>query len=131
MDIKKSGLILLGFISAGILFKVRNAKKKKIAMEIEEKVKDFIVNIKGKSGLKKSDVVSTSYLRNDLGMDSLDIEALIMAVDEEEWGVEFDEEAAKIERVGDLILYIEWIAKNKKGPRPAFLGSAKKFFLKK
>jgi len=56
---------------------------------------------------KESEVVPEARFIDDLGADSLDIVELIMAL-EDEYGLEIpDEDAEKIETVGDAIRYIE------------------------
>jgi acyl carrier protein len=52
-------------------------------------------------------VTSTASFIEDLGADSLDTVELVMAF-EEEFGVEVpDEEAEKLQTVGDVVKYIE------------------------
>jgi len=70
---------------------------------IEEKVKDIIVE---QLGVKEQVTPQASFIE-DLGADSLDIVELVMAF-EEEFGVEVpDEDAEKLQTVGDVIKYIE------------------------
>jgi acyl carrier protein len=72
--------------------------------EIEAKVKEIIVD---KLGVDEADVVPEASFTNDLGADSLDTVELIMEF-EKEFGVTIpDDEAEKIETVGDAIAYIE------------------------
>jgi acyl carrier protein len=67
------------------------------------KVKDIIVEQLGISG----DQVSDAKFIEDLGADSLDTVELVMAL-EEEFGHEIpDEQAEKLQSVGDVIKYIE------------------------
>lgn len=73
-------------------------------MTIPEKVKKMIVD---QLGVSESEVVPEAKFIDDLGADSLDIVELIMAL-EDEYGIEIpDEDAEKIETVGDAIKYIE------------------------
>lgn len=76
--------------------------------EIAEKVKDTIVD---KLGVEKSEVTNEASFTNDLGADSLDTVELIMEF-EKTFGVSIpDDEAEKINTVGDAIAYIEARAK--------------------
>ena len=71
---------------------------------IEEKVKDIIVE---QLGVNPEQVTQEASFIEDLGADSLDIVELVMAF-EEEFGVEVpDEDAEKLQKVGDVIKYIE------------------------
>ncbi len=71
---------------------------------IEEKVKDIIVE---QLGVNPEQVTTTASFIEDLGADSLDTVELVMAF-EEEFGVEVpDEDAEKLQSVGDVIKYIE------------------------
>jgi acyl carrier protein len=71
---------------------------------IEEKVKDIIVE---QLGVNAEQVTPTASFIEDLGADSLDTVELVMAF-EEEFGVEVpDEDAEKLQNVGDVIKYIE------------------------
>ena len=73
-------------------------------MNIAEKVKKMIVD---QLGVSESEVVPEAKFIDDLGADSLDIVELIMAL-EDEYSIEIpDEDAEKIETVGDAIKYIE------------------------
>jgi acyl carrier protein len=75
---------------------------------IEEKVKDIIVE---QLGVNPEQVTPQASFIEDLGADSLDIVELVMAF-EEEFGVEVpDEDAEKLQTVGDVIKYIEERAK--------------------
>jgi acyl carrier protein len=76
--------------------------------EFEARVKKIIVE---QLGVKDDEVVSTASFVNDLGADSLDTVELVMAF-EEEFGIEIpDEEAEKIQTVGNAIDYIKIHAK--------------------
>ncbi len=71
---------------------------------IEEKVKDIIVE---QLGVNAEQVTPTASFIEDLGADSLDTVELVMAF-EEEFSVEVpDEDAEKLQSVGDVIKYIE------------------------
>ena len=71
---------------------------------IEEKVKDIIVE---QLGVNPDQVTPEAKFIEDLGADSLDTVELVMAL-EEEFGQEIpDEEAEKLQSVGDVIKYIE------------------------
>jgi acyl carrier protein len=57
--------------------------------------------------VSEAEVVPEAKFIDDLGADSLDIVELVMAL-EDEYGIEIpDEDAEKIETVGDAIKYIE------------------------
>jgi acyl carrier protein len=71
---------------------------------VAEKVKKMIVD---QLGVSESEVVPEAKFIDDLGADSLDIVELIMAF-EDEYSIEIpDEDAEKMETVGDAIKYIE------------------------
>jgi acyl carrier protein len=71
---------------------------------IEDKVKDIIVE---QLGVNPEQVTPQASFIEDLGADSLDIVELVMAF-EEEFGVEVpDEDAEKLQTVGDVISYIK------------------------
>ena len=71
---------------------------------IADKVKKIIVE---QIGVSEEQVVPEAKLIEDLGADSLDTVELVMAL-EEEFGADIpDEEAEKINTVGDAIAYIE------------------------
>ena len=71
---------------------------------IEERVKDIIVE---QLGVNPEQVTPTASFIEDLGADSLDTVELVMAF-EEEFSVEVpDEDAEKLQTVGDVIKYIE------------------------
>ena len=71
---------------------------------IEDKVKDIIVE---QLGVNPEQVTPQASFIEDLGADSLDIVELVMAF-EAEFGVEVpDEDAEKLQTVGDVIKYIE------------------------
>ena len=71
---------------------------------IEEKVKDIIVE---QLGVNPEQVTQTASFIEDLGADSLDTVELVMAF-EEEFSVDVpDEDAEKLQTVGDVVKYIE------------------------
>lgn len=73
-------------------------------MTVIEKVKAMIVE---QLGVSEAEVVVEARFIDDLGADSLDIVELIMAL-EDEYGIEIpDEDAEKMETVGDAIRYID------------------------
>jgi acyl carrier protein len=79
---------------------------------IEEKVKDIIVE---QLGVNPEQVTPQASFIEDLGADSLDIVELVMAF-EEEFSVEVpDEDAEKLQTVGDVINYIKERAKQQGG----------------
>jgi acyl carrier protein len=72
--------------------------------DIEQKVKDIIIN---ELGVEAEKVTREAKFVDDLGADSLDTVELVMAF-EEEFGMEIpDEEAEKLQTVGDAIDYIQ------------------------
>jgi len=71
---------------------------------IEQRVKNIIVD---QLGVKPEQVTPEAKFIEDLGADSLDTVELVMAL-EEEFGSEIpDEQAEKLQSVGDVIKYIE------------------------
>ncbi|MCB1315494.1 MAG: acyl carrier protein [Leptospiraceae bacterium] len=69
-----------------------------------EKVKSIIVE---QLGVDESEVTPEAHFIDDLGADSLDTVELVMAL-EEEFGIEIsDEDAEKIQTVGDVTKYID------------------------
>jgi acyl carrier protein len=75
-----------------------------MAESIEDKVKQIIVD---ELGVDETEVTRNARFIDDLGADSLDTVELVMRF-EEEFGIEIpDEEAEKIQSVGDAITYIE------------------------
>ncbi|MCD6051502.1 MAG: acyl carrier protein [Verrucomicrobiota bacterium] len=71
---------------------------------IEEKIRDIIVE---QLGVNADQVTPDAKFIEDLGADSLDTVELVMAL-EEEFGQEIpDDEAEKLQSVGDVIKYIE------------------------
>ncbi|MFN0119170.1 MAG: acyl carrier protein [Blastocatellia bacterium] len=70
---------------------------------IAEKVKQIIVE---ELGVEESEVTDNARFIDDLGADSLDTVELVMRF-EEEFGIEIpDEDAEKIQSVGDAVRYI-------------------------
>ena len=75
---------------------------------VEEKVKDIVVE---QLGVKPEQVTPEAKFIEDLGADSLDTVELVMAF-EEEFGQDIpDEEAEKLQTVGDVIKYLEELQK--------------------
>ena len=73
-------------------------------MAVQEKITEIIVE---QLGVKPEEVIPEASFVDDLGADSLDTVELVMAL-EEEFGVEIpDEDAEKIQTVGDAIRYID------------------------
>ncbi len=71
---------------------------------IEQRVKDIIVE---QLGVNADQVTAEAKFIEDLGADSLDTVELVMAL-EEQFGQEIpDEEAEKLQSVGDVTKYIE------------------------
>ena len=75
---------------------------------IDQRVKDIVVE---QLGVKPEQVTPHAKFIEDLGADSLDTVELVMAL-EEEFGIEVpDEQAEKLQSVGDVIKYVEENAK--------------------
>ncbi|MCE4956778.1 acyl carrier protein [Macrococcoides caseolyticum] len=73
-----------------------------------DKVKDIIVD---RLGVDADKVTADASFKDDLGADSLDIAELVMEL-EDQFGMEIpDEEAEKINTVGDAVQYIESLEK--------------------
>ena len=71
---------------------------------IEDKVRDIIVD---QLGVNADQVTKEARFIEDLGADSLDTVELVMAF-EEEFSIEVpDEEAEKLQAVGDVVAYVE------------------------
>lgn len=74
------------------------------SVDAEEKVKKVIVE---QLGVEASEVTPEASFIEDLGADSLDIVELVMAF-EEEFGIEIpDEDAEKIVKVKDAMVYVK------------------------
>jgi acyl carrier protein len=72
--------------------------------DTEAKVKDIIIN---ELGVEPEKVTRDASFVEDLGADSLDTVELVMAF-EEEFGLEIpDEDAEKLQTVGDAVEYID------------------------
>jgi len=72
--------------------------------EIKGKVKQAVVD---KLGVEESKVTDDASFINDLGADSLDTVELVMKF-EEEFDIKIpDEDAEKIQKVGDAVTYIQ------------------------
>lgn len=72
--------------------------------DIESRVKDIIIN---ELGVEAEKVTTDASFVEDLGADSLDTVELVMAF-EEEFGIEIpDEDAEKMQTVGDAVEYIK------------------------
>ena len=72
-------------------------------MSVEQRVKEIIVE---QLGVEESQVTEQAKFVDDLGADSLDTVELVMAL-EEQFSLEIpDEDAEKINSVGDAINYI-------------------------
>ena len=79
-------------------------------MAVQDKITEIIVE---QLGVKPEEVVPEASFVDDLGADSLDTVELVMAL-EEEFGIEIpDEDAEKIQTVGDAIRYIDEKTSNK------------------
>lgn len=75
-----------------------------MATSVEQKVKEIIVE---QLGVNPDQVTAQASLIEDLGADSLDAVELVM-VFEEEFGTEIpDEDAEKLQTVGDIIKYLD------------------------
>lgn len=73
-------------------------------MALEEKVTELIVE---QLGVSKEEAVPTASFIDDLGADSLDIVELVMSL-EEQFDIEIpDEDAEKIQTIGDAIEYVK------------------------
>jgi acyl carrier protein len=73
-------------------------------MSLEERVTDLIVE---QLGVSRDEVVSQASFVDDLGADSLDIVELVMSL-EESFDIEIvDEDAEKIQTIGDAVAYLK------------------------
>jgi acyl carrier protein len=75
-----------------------------MATSVEKRVKEIVVE---QLGVNPDQVTPQASLIEDLGADSLDAVELVM-VFEEEFGTEIpDEDAEKLQTVGDIIKYLD------------------------
>ena len=73
-------------------------------MSLEARVTDLIVE---QLGVSKEEVVMQASFIDDLGADSLDIVELVMSL-EESFDIEIaDEDAEKIQTIGDAVAYLK------------------------
>jgi acyl carrier protein len=73
-------------------------------MGLEQRVTDLIVE---QLGVSRDEVVPRASFIDDLGADSLDIVELVMCL-EEEFDIEIpDDDAEKIQTIGDAISYLK------------------------
>ncbi len=72
--------------------------------ETFERIRNIIVD---QLGVEPSDVTMEASFRDDLEADSLDLVELIMAFEEEFGGEISDEEAQKIQTVGDAVRFLD------------------------
>ena len=73
-------------------------------MDLEQRVSEIIVD---QLGASREEIVVEASFSDDLGVDSLTMVELVMAM-EEEFDVEIpDEDAEKIQTVGDAISYLK------------------------
>ena len=73
-------------------------------MAVEDRIKEIIVDQLGVSG---DEIVPEASFIDDLGADSLDIVELVMAM-EEAFDVEIpDDDAEKIQTIGDAVSYLK------------------------
>ena len=73
-------------------------------MSLDERVTDLIVE---QLGVSAEEAVPKASFIDDLGADSLDIVELVMSL-EEEFDIEIpDEDAEKIQTIGDAITYLK------------------------
>lgn len=79
---------------------VQKERRIKAMPTIESRVKDIIAS---QATIDAADLNDETVLMDDLGLDSLDMVELAMAIEEEFQGEIEDEEAAKIKTVGDMV----------------------------
>ena len=73
-------------------------------MSLETRVTDLIVE---QLGVSRDEVVNQASFVDDLGADSLDIVELVMSI-EENFDIEIpDEDAEKLQTIGDAISYLK------------------------
>ena len=74
-----------------------------MATDLEERVSEMIIE---QLGATKEEIVPEASFIDDLGADSLDIVELVMAM-EETFDIEIpDEDAEKIQTIGDAVAYL-------------------------
>jgi len=72
--------------------------------EVYDKLKGIIIE---QLGVKDGEITPEAHFADDLGADSLDIVEMIMAV-EEEFGIQVsDDEAESLEKVRDVVKFID------------------------
>jgi acyl carrier protein len=73
-------------------------------MAVEDQIKEIIID---QLGVSEDEIVPEASFIDDLGADSLDIVELVMAM-EEAFDVEIpDDDAEKIQTIGDAISYLK------------------------
>ena len=73
-------------------------------MELEDRVSEIIIE---QLGITRDELVAKANFIDDLGADSLDIVELVMAI-EEEFDIEIpDDDAEKIQTIGDAVSYVK------------------------
>ena len=73
-------------------------------MELENRVSEIIIE---QLGVSRDELVAKASFIDDLGADSLDIVELVMAM-EEEFDIEIpDDDAEKIQTIGDAVSYVK------------------------
>ena len=73
-------------------------------MTLEDRVSEIVAE---QLGVRREEVVAEASFIDDLGADSLDIVELVMAM-EEKFDVEIpDEDAEKIQTIGDAVAYLK------------------------
>lgn len=101
---KKSSYFAKDFASSATEQDGKNKKIKKTMTDIEQKVRDIIVD---KLGVEASKVTRDASFTADLNADSLDTVDIIIEF-EKEFGITIpDEDTTKISTVGDAIDYVE------------------------
>lgn len=73
-------------------------------MDLEDRVSAIIVE---QLGVTREELVPEAHFSDDLGADSLDIVELVMAM-EETFDIEIpDDDAEKIQTIGDVVAYVK------------------------